>query len=71
MSIMNVILLSSTPIAGLGALLAMGRFEKWALDEHRSERAAAHAAGESLDIAASAAVAPDLEPLPAQPLQAA
>ena len=52
MSIMNVILLSITPIAALGMLLGIGRFEKWALEE-RPARALSTG---SLDISADAAV---------------
>jgi len=69
MSMMNVILLSTTPIAALGMLLGLGRFEKWALEE-RPARAVATG---PLDISADAAVeaVPAIEPVPAQPLQAA
>lgn len=38
MSLVNLILLSTTPVAGLGMLLGIDRFEKWALGEPREER---------------------------------
>ena len=43
MSLVNLILLSTTPRAGLGMLLGIDRFEKWALDENRSRPRAARA----------------------------
>ena len=70
MSIMNVILLSTTPIAALGMLLGLGRFEKWALEERPAQ---AMATG-SLDLSADAAVdaVPSaIEPALAQPLHQA
>jgi len=66
MSLINVILLSTTPIAGLGALLGMCRFEKWALED----RPAASAATGSVETAAGAPLPvaeldlqPELQPL--------
>lgn len=70
MSILNVLLLSTTPIAALGVLLGLGRFEKWALEDHTAARVGA----DSIDVtadAAPAAIEADLAPLEAQPLQAA
>ena len=70
MSIMNVILLSTTPIAALGMLLGLGRFEKWALEERPAQ---ALSTG-SLDMAADAAVeavAKAIEPAAVQPLHQA
>lgn len=66
MSIMTVILLSTTPIAGLGALLGMCRFEKWALED----RPAASAVTGSLGMAMGAPLgAPDLALEPETALQ--
>ena len=68
MSIMNVILLSTTPIAALGMLLGLGRFEKWALEERPAQ------ATGSLDISADTAVEvvqSALDPVAAQPLHQA
>lgn len=56
MSLVNLILLSTTPIAGLGMLLGIDRFEKWALDENRSQRRSAGS------IEAVAEVQPDFLP---------
>ncbi|HVA75126.1 MAG TPA: hypothetical protein VNF71_11250 [Acidimicrobiales bacterium] len=41
MSLVNLILLSSTPIVGLGVLLGIGRFEKYVLDESPAHDASA------------------------------
>lgn len=54
MSLVNLILLSSTPVAGLGLLLGIDRFEKWALGERRDDKAAAGA----LDVVADAQPTP-------------
>ena len=70
MSIMNVILLSTTPIAALGMLLGLGRFEKWALEERPAQ---AMATG-SLDLPADTAVGVvdnALDPVAVQPLHQA
>ena len=70
MSIMNVILLSITPIAALGMLLGLGRFEKWALED-RPARAMPTG---SLDLSADAAVeavASAMDPAPVPQLHQA
>jgi hypothetical protein len=68
MSIMNVILLSTTPVAALGALLGLGRFEKWALEDRMVTRLAADPLEAAADPIAEA-VQP--EPLAVQPLHQA
>ena len=65
MSVMNVILLSTTPIAALGMLLGLGRFEKWALDERPSRTMSTG----SLDMSAGAAVEAVANAIEAAPVQ--
>lgn len=63
MSLINLIMLSTTPVVGLGFLLGIGRFEQWALNEHPS----ADPAPNPVDVATEAlseAVAPELQPQP-------
>ena len=55
MSLLNLIILSITPIAGLGVLLGIDRFEKFVLEEHGHQHAAGAAPEPALDIAAPAA----------------
>ena len=55
MSLLNLIILSVTPIAGLGVLLGIDRFEKFVLDEHGQHHAATSVPEAALDITSPAA----------------
>ena len=56
MSLLNLILLSVTPIAGLGVLLGIDRFEKFVLDGHGQHQAAGAIPEAALDITPAAVV---------------
>jgi len=68
MSLVNLILLSTTPIAGLGMLLGIDRFEKWALDENRSQRRAAGAVNVVAEVRAE--FVPEMQTEPAHQVAA-
>ena len=57
MSLLNLVILSITPIAGRGGLLGIDRFEKFVLDESRQHHTAGAVSETALDITAPVAAA--------------
>ena len=68
MSLLNLILLSTTPIVGLGVLLGLCKFESYVLDERAdlssdlSDLAAAEVVSSGLDLGAAAMATTDRVP---------